>query len=254
MTALVVLLAAVVAVLAVLVAGLLSAYASVLRRLHALDGGTTPAAAPEGPPPFRTAAGVPEPAVHRVEGREEWAPATDVVGATLDGELVHVRAVEVPHDTVLTFLSSGCAGCTGFWEELARPGSWALPAGARLVVVAKDADAESASLLRALCPPGVDLVLSSAAWTDYAVPGSPYVVVVDGRTGRVRGEGSGTSFSQVAGLMAQSLGDLRAAAVRKPAADARREADVDRVLLEAGIGPGHPSLFAAPPDALQERR
>lgn len=250
MTALVVLLAAVVVVLAVLVAGLLSAYATVLQRLHALDGGTAPAAAP-APPPFRTAGGVPEPSVHRVEGREEWSAATDVVGSTLSGELAHVRTVEVEHDTVLAFLSSGCAGCGGFWDELQRPGTWAVPGGARLVVVSKDADEESPGLLRELCPPGVDLVLSSAAWSDYEVPGSPYVVVVDGRTGRVKGEGSGSSFTQVASLMAQSVGDLRAPSVRKPASDVRRETDVDQVLLSAGIGPGHPSLYAPSGETVQ---
>jgi hypothetical protein len=31
---------------------------------------------------------------------------------------------------------------------------------------------------------------------------------------------------------------------RKAAADARREEDVDQVLLAAGIEPGHPSLYA----------
>jgi hypothetical protein len=244
-TALVAVESAVLLVLCVLVAGLLSAYAQVLRRLHALDGGGGgTAAAPPAAPPFRTAAGVPGPTDVRVEGRDEWSAGHDVVGPTLSGELAHVRTVEVEHDTVLAFLSSGCAGCTGFWDELGRPGSWAVPAGSRLVVVAKDEAEESVSQLQALCPPGVDVVLSSAAWSDYEVPGSPYVVVVDGPTGRTKGAGSGSSFSQVTGLMEQSLGDLRAAAVRKPARDSEREADVDRALLEAGVRPGDPSLYA----------
>jgi hypothetical protein len=33
--------------------------------------------------------------------------------------------------------------------------------------------------------------------------------------------------------------------VRKPRADVEREEDVDRMLVEAGITPGHPSLYAA---------
>lgn len=249
MTVLIVVQTAVLLVLCVLVAGLLHAYASVLRRLHELDGGgaATGAAPPfrATEPPFRTTPDVPGPAVHEVAGRDTWSAAHDISGTALDGEVVHVRTVDVEHDTVVAFLSSGCTGCAGFWEELRRPGSWSVPGGGRLVVVSKGAEDESPGLLTELCPPGVDLVLSSEAWADYEVPGSPYVVVVDGATGRVKGEGSGSSFSQVSGLIAQSLGDLRGAPVRKPVGDAEREADVDRVLLEAGIRPGHPSLYAA---------
>jgi hypothetical protein len=100
-------------------------------------------------------------------------------------------------------------------------------------------------VLSQLCPDGVDLVMSSQAWTDYAVPGSPYVVVADGRTGRVKGEGSGSSFSQVGGLIRQSVDDSRHPAMaHKPDADRRRERDVDRILLAAGIGPQDESLYA----------
>ena len=83
--------------------------------------------------------GLPTPPTHAVQGRDEWAAAVDVAGESLDGEIVTVRTVDVPHDTVLVFLSSGCAGCVGFWDELGTPGAWSLPAGARLVVVTKDA-------------------------------------------------------------------------------------------------------------------
>jgi hypothetical protein len=158
----------------------------------------------------------------------------------LAGEIVSVRTVGVEHDTVLAFLSSGCEGCVGFWHELAAGGVDFGPA--RLLVVAKDAAEESTSALAGLCPPGVDLLLSSQAWADFDVPGSPYVVVADGHTGRIKGEGSGTSFSQVGALIAQSTADARAR-VRKPAADRDREVDVDRMLLRAGIGPGDASLY-----------
>jgi len=99
--------------------------------------------------------------------------------------------------------------------------------------------------------------MSSQAWAEFEVPGSPYVVVADGRTGRIKGEGSGTSFSQVSGLIQQSVDDrdhpaLQAgSAVVQPAADREREQDVDRVLLRAGIGPGDPSLYA-PSDAAEQ--
>lgn len=244
MTALLIVETVVLAMLCVLMAGLLRGYAAVLRRLHQLDSGA--AAASSAPPPFRTAAGIPEPASgQRIEGRDEWASSHDVDGLTLAGEIVSVRTVGVEHDTILAFLSSHCEGCTGFWHELAAPGSWTTPQGSRLLVVTKSPEDESPSVLTQLCPDDVDLVMSSQAWADFEVPGSPYVVVADGRTGRVKGEGSGSSFSQVGGLIRQSVDDSRHPAMaRKPDADRRRERDIDRILLTAGIGPQDASLYA----------
>jgi hypothetical protein len=241
-TALVIAETVILAVLCVLVAGLLRGYATVLRRLHQLDGG---AAASAAPPPFRTVSGVPEPAGgQRIEGRDEWAESHDISGTSLRGEIVSVRTVGVEHDTIVAFLSSTCEGCAGFWHELGEPGSWTTPQGSRLLVVTKGPEEESPSVLSLLCPDGVDLVMSSQAWADFEVPGSPYVVVADGRTGRVKGEGSGMSFSQVSGLIRQSVEDDRHPALaHKPDADRRRERDVDRILLSAGIGPQDPSLY-----------
>jgi hypothetical protein len=257
MTAVIVVQFVILLVLCVLVAGLLRAYATVLQRLHALDGGQQAA-----PPPFRTASdvvpprpdGPPESPRSRTStipagpGRAEWPPAHDVNGESLTGEIVAIRTLGVEHDTVLVFLSSGCAGCAGFWEQLADGRGAAAMGGRRIVVITKSAQDESVGLLTQLCPRGLDLVMSSAAWTDYAVPGSPYVVVVSGRTGRVAGEGSGTSLSQVSGLMQQATDDGAGGSGRriiKPRSDSDREVDVDRALLAAGIGPGHPSLYAA---------
>lgn len=241
MTALVIAETVILAVLCVLVAGLLRGYATVLRRLHQLDGGAS-----AGPPPFRTVPAVPAPAgEQRIEGRDEWAESHDISGTSLRGEIVSVRTVGVEHDTIAAFLSSSCEGCAGFWHELGEPGSWTTPQGSRLLVVTKGPEEESPSALSQLCPDGVDLVMSSQAWADFDVPGSPYVVVADGRTGRVKGEGSGLSFSQVSGLIRQSVEDSRHPALaHKPDADRRRERDVDRILLAAGIGPQDPSLYA----------
>jgi hypothetical protein len=229
----------VLAILTILVVGLLRAYATVLNRLHELDGGGRAA-----PPPFRTIPEVPAPVSRPVEGREEWAPAHDIDGVSLAGEIISARTVGVDHDTVIAFLSSGCEACTGFWQELAKDQSWTVAGDSRVLVVTKDPADESPDQLAALCPPGVDLVMSSKAWQDFGVPGSPYVLVVDGRTGRVKGEGSGLSFSQVGGLIATAVGDSRShAGIVKPAADREREEDVDRALLAAGIGPADPSLY-----------
>ena len=81
-------------------------------------------------------------------------------------------------------------------------------------------------------------------YADYGVPGSPYVVLVDGTSGRVRGEGTGQSWRQVAELLARSGGPDPA----KPGADARRESDVDRELMAAGLLPGDPRLYEPGPN------
>ena len=282
MTVLIVILTVIVLVLCVLVAGLLRAYATVLARLHQLDGGAehaVDAGSPAGSaPPFRTADGVmpmhradpetghpdsAEPAATGSAGsgsagprrgaRSEWAAAHDIVGQGLSGEVVSVRTVAVQHDSVLVFLSSGCSGCTTFWEQLADRRGLAAVGDSRVLVVTKGPENESPSLLRQLCPPDIDLVMSGSAWTDYDVPGSPYVVVVDGVTGRVKGEGSGTSLNQISGLMQQAYGDGASFGggrrIVKPRSDVEREVDVDRALLAAGIGPGHPSLYEPGPEA-----
>lgn len=228
MTVLVLLETVLLAVLTVLVAGLLRGYASVLRRLHEREpdaGG------------FRLAGEADTAPVTAPTPRDEWAAAHDLAGETLHGELVATRVAGVEHDTVLLFLSSGCSSCEVFWQELAS--APAPPPGTRLVVVAQGDEAEDRATLGRLAAPHLDVLLSSQAWRDYEVPGSPHVVFVDGRTGRIRGEGTGQSWTQVRHLLADAAGDRHA----KPDRDARVEAEVDRELLAAGILPGDPRLY-----------
>jgi len=229
------------AVLTVLVLGLLRAHGTVLRRLHELDGG--PGGRRE-PAAFAVRPSEASP----IRGEDAAPGAHDVSGETPDGEIVTARVVDVDHDTLLLFLSSGCETCRVFWQELAGPVP--LARGTRLLVVAQGADSESPAELARLAAPGVDVVLSSDAWRDYEVPGSPHVVYVEGRTGRVRGEGTGQSLGQVARLLAQSTGDASFVATpsaTKPARDAEQEAEVDRALLAAGILPGDPRLYGEQP-------
>ena len=242
MTVLVIVEGVVLLVLIVLVAGLLRAYGSVLQRLHALDGGAGATAGGLGAGPATAAAPLDVPA-----GREEWQEAHDLTGVSPAGESMALRTVGVDTDTVLLFLSSGCATCATFWEELRYPQRVRLPQNVRLVVVAQGEEAESPAALAELAPPGVDVVCSTAAWDDYDVPGSPYVVLVAGRTGRVRGAGTGQSWQQVAQLLARASGDAAyltgGPSLHKPRSDAEREAEVDRELLAAGILPGDPRLY-----------
>jgi hypothetical protein len=231
MTVLVVVETVLLAVLTVLVTGLLRAYGTVLRRLHELDNG--------GRRTFDLQPVAPGPAA-------EFGPAHDVAGETLDGEIAAIRVAGVDNDTVLLFLSSGCATCESFWTGLATPGSIYLPDRTRLVVVAQSAADEDRPALAALAPDGVDVVLSSDAWADYGVPGSPHVVYVDGTSGRIRGEGTGQSLRQVAELLARATGDagfVTGATFAKSARDREQEEAVDRELLAAGILPGDPQLY-----------
>src|SRR5262245_1837515 len=109
MAILVTALGVVVALLAVLVAGLLRSHAEILRALHGLgvdldpDGsGTTSAVRP----PQRT----PEP-----RSPSDRA-AADIVGTTPRGDAMSLAVVGVAHPTLVAFLTSGCSTCTNFWE------------------------------------------------------------------------------------------------------------------------------------------
>jgi hypothetical protein len=247
----------VLAVLCVLVAGLLRAYGTVLRRLQELDGGGERGAREFSVLPFPTTR-APQPAPRRPADADAVAEpaaasAADIAGETLTGELVSARVAGTEHDSLLLFLSSGCASCEVFWEELRRlghSGAIHLPPDTRLLVVPQSPADEDVPRLRELAPAGVDVILSSAAWREYEVPGSPHVVYVDGPSGRVRGEGTGQSLRQVAELLARSTGEpsfvtgfVTGGASRKPNRDREQEAAIDRELIANGILPGDPRLY-----------
>lgn len=111
-----------------------------------------------------------------------------------------------------------------------------------------------------LVPPGVKAVLSSAAWEDYDVPGSPYFALVDGSGGRVVGAGSALRWEQLRDLLEQALDDAGLAdrsGLQPPRSPARRsgrsrELRADEALRSSGIGPGHPSLYGERSDPNRE--
>ena len=260
MTAVLVVEGLVIVVLALLVVGLLRSHADILKRLHELGAGIEPGSPGEArdSPARATAAPRPGsleyplmPQVPAPPDREGFVGAADVVGLGAGGqETVSVRITGVEHDTIVAFLSSGCVTCQKFWDAFRKPRKLGLPAGTRIVIVTKGPEAESMAVVAALAPPGVPTVMSTEAFADYDVPGSPYFVQVQGITGRVRGEGTGPDWDQVRSLLSQATGDaalaatLAADSVAKPSADAEREARIDRELHDAGIRPGDPSLHA----------
>jgi hypothetical protein len=257
MMVLVVIEAVVLAFLALLVAGLLRSHAEILRTFHDLGVGRDPDAEAgvttpvQAPTLARSAAG-------------NATMATDITGETASGDVVVIGVVGAEQPTLLAFLSSGCITCHHFWETFAEP-RLALPGGARLVVVTMGTEAESAGAVTKLAPPGVTVVMSSEAWDEYDVPGSPYFAFVDGESGRVLGQGTAPDWDQVVRLM-NDAGDDGAFEVTRVASDARtqraerrklddraREARADEILMAAGIHPGDPSLYAAPePPAIDE--
>jgi hypothetical protein len=206
--------------LTVLVAGLLRSHADILRRLHALDGG------------LEDDASTPVDFVDIAGARSRVA---DVVGTGLRDDALQIPIAGVAHRTVLAFLSSGCLTCAEFWDAFADIGALDLPADLRLVAVTKDATEESPAALRSLASPGLTVVMSSAAWAEYEVPGSPYFVMIDGASGRVEGEGTGGNWEQVHNLIVQASAD--------GSDGAAREARIDRELLAHGIVPGDPILY-----------
>jgi hypothetical protein len=195
--------------LVVLVAGLLRSHAEILRRLGpAEDAGPEVAAPPTGPRSERAAS---------IAGT---TPHGDAVALDFEGR------ASTP--MLLAFLSTGCSVCADFWHTL---GERRLP-GVQTVIVTHGKERERPKRLRELAPPGVPVVMSSGAFTDYQVPGSPYFVLVDGS---VRGEGSAPTWEALSSLVADAIEDDRGGE--------RRTERVDDTLAAAGIGPGHPSLY-----------
>jgi hypothetical protein len=209
--------------LLVLVAGLLRSHAEILRRL--------------GPPEehARDGARVPSPPLANERSRDGIIPAP-IAGATPEGDAVTLDFTgPAAAPTLLAFLTSGCSTCMSFWETLAEP---RLPADVRVVIVTHGSERERPARLGSLAPGGVPVVMCSAAWEDYRVPGAPYFILVDGA---IRGEGVATTWHALASLLGDALEEQRAYGAQS--AGTRRGMRVDATLAAGGIRPGHPSLY-----------
>ena len=246
MPVLVTLLAVVLGLVVVLVAGLLRSHAEILRSLHDLGVDLDPAGSAQpgaGAPRLRSVpvSGGPPKRVH------------DVSGATPSGDAVGVAVTEVRHLTLLAFLTSGCATCLECWSAFAEPPAPDVPGNARLVIVTKGPEAESTAALQRLSPKSIPVVMSTEAWSAYDVPVAPFFVLIDGSSDTIVGEGAASNWAQVTSLMTQAVADAglarpgrRSHAPGRPAGDAQREARVDRDLLAAGIAPGDARLYRLP--------
>lgn len=191
--------------LVVLVAALLRSHAEILRRLG-----------PEGSGPPR----LPEPPA----GARTNGAAPELAGVTPTGDAVKLAFGAAP--TLVAFLSSGCTGCAAFWETLGEHHLRHVP---EIVIVTRGPDREQRAKIRSLAPSGVPVLMSSEAWEDYAVPGSPYFVLVEGS--EIRGEGVATTWDALASLVGDAVEEEREAL------------DLEVRLSAAGVGADHPSLF-----------
>jgi hypothetical protein len=240
MVALVIVSTFVVLLLGILVAGLLRSHADILRALHDLGAAVgDPAAAVAVAAPVTLTTPASAPALGA-------APA--VAGVTPTGD---ARAIAVDNSddfTLLGFLSSGCTGCAAFWDALQEPGRLQLPDRTRVVIVTKGPDREIPSEVQARTTGQVPVVMSTDAWIDYQVPGSPFFVLVDGATGQKVGQGVASQVGQLAELVRRAEHDRGHAGGTRGRGDASldgpaREAAADEVLAAAGIFPGDPSLY-----------
>jgi hypothetical protein len=240
MTALVVLESIVLLLLIALVIGLLRTHAEVLRRLHELGAGIYDASSPRTSADDlagRVADGVAAP--RDDDGRRT---AVAIAGVSPRGSALSIAVDGDDRLTLLAFLSSGCTTCGDFWRAwrdgealqlhgLGRP---------RVVIVTKGPENEHTQAVSTLAPSSVATVMSTAAWSDYGVPASPYFVLVHGDRGII-GEGSAASFAQLRGVLERALTD------RSTPVDLRDDPNrVDAELRRAGIGPGHHSLYDWP--------
>jgi hypothetical protein len=210
--------------LVVLVAALLRSHAEILRRLG-----------PEGSRPESWVDRSQGLAPPRARSGGE-APAPALAGVTLAGDAVRLAFDgRGSSPTLLAFLSSGCTSCGQFWDALAER---RLPDGLETVIVTRGSEREQQVKLRSLAPAGVPVVMSSAAWEDYGVPGTPYFVLIE--SGMLAGEGVATTWQALSSLVVDALAEQTEA---EPAGGSERHRRIDETLAGAGIGPDHPSLY-----------
>jgi hypothetical protein len=234
-----IIIAVLLAVALLYIVALLRSHADILRRLAVLEErGAAPA-------PLSEFAEAPNgaPAV----GGGEVITAGAISGTTLHGDSATLSFGPGSPVTLLAFLTSGCGSCAPLWAGLHEARDLAALAH-RVAVVTHDPMRESPTRLERLAPAGTDVIMSSAAWADYAVPGSPHFVLTDG-AGGILGRGSALSWSQLETMVSDARADARRAADPAHAAadpartTAERAQRSEGALASAGIGPGHPSLY-----------
>ena len=225
----------------VYIVALLRSHADILRRLALLEE-RAGAGARTASPELGAAPGEPVPAAPAAPaiGGSQVTTAGPISGTTLHGDSVTLSFGPGSPMSLIAFLTSGCTSCAPLWAGLHEARDLASVAP-RIAVVTHDPTRESPTRLERLAPAGTEVIMSSTAWADYAVPGSPHFVLTDG-AGGILGRGSALSWAQLQTMVADARSDARRAAgsTRTTAERAERS---EHALASAGIGPGHPSLY-----------
>lgn len=233
MTVAVAVLGVLLAVALLFLVALLRSHAEILRRLAAIESAWD-AGVPVGVEGPR--AGDPLQLDHARAG----GAANDIAGQTLSGDALKVSLGLDAPDTLLAFMGTGCHACAPLWDGL-RDDAIPTPGGARLVVVTKGPERERLGRLLELAPAEAEVVMSTAAWSDFAITSTPHFVLV--RNGQIAGRGSATSWQQITGFLSDADEDDRIYEARGRLDTEARAARAERALADAGIGPQHPSLY-----------
>ena len=229
--AVVIALAVVVALLGILVVGLLRSHADILRRLESLGMG--------GPSEHDQSS-------HVTLTRRSPAPIPDrrITGITPEGESVVLSLTSGADPTLIAFLSTTCSSCTPFWEGLQSPLMHFGGHRHRVLIVTLGENEESPTRAMSMMRGSVDVVMSSSAWSDFAVPGAPYFAVIDPGSGNLVGEGSAMTYEALEEFLADSSNDRnwdRQMSTGATSDDV--ESRIDSDLRRAGITPGDPRLY-----------
>lgn len=192
--------------LAILCAGLLRANANLTRRVEALEIAGERArrrrdAALQASTTQQTTMGfsmseTPE----NLEGNDE-GELVSLDGTAPDGSPMSID-LQGDGPQLVAFLSTSCGICTSLWERLQSGDLAEQSPGLRPVVVTKSASLEDADRVRELTAAGtVPTVMSTQAWQDYEIPGSPYFLLVGGEPRDVIGEGPASGWPDVSAIV-----------------------------------------------------
>jgi hypothetical protein len=200
--------------LAALCVGLLRTNASLTRRVDALEIAAERARRRQAANALRTEASQEATMGSSPSGSSDAEPEDDPApqdsaddglvsldGTTPDGSPLSVD-LHSSDPQLVAFLSTSCAICTSLWEGL-RSGALAEQSPTlRSIVVTKSAPVEDADRVRELSGAGdIVTVMSTQAWEDYEIPGSPYFLLVGGEPRDVIGEGPASGWADVSAIV-----------------------------------------------------
>jgi hypothetical protein len=128
-------------------------------------------------------------------------------GVTPAGDPARSELAGTGRVSLLAVLTPGCTTCSHFWSVFGDLPADGLPGRQTdLVIVTRGDEHENPNRVRDLAPAEHPVVRSTAAWQDYGVVAGPYFVLLDGRHDLVLGEGTATTWADVAGLVRQAVG------------------------------------------------